>query len=134
MDIKKIKEREQPYREGVWIDVIPNLDDVRLLVRPITAPEMLRTTWRLMREAPAEDREPDGSLKVEAQAAIDREVLAVSGLLGWENILNGKKAVEYSVEKARELMEYDAIESGARYACAMAQAKIDEKREALAKN
>ncbi|MEO1948479.1 hypothetical protein [Thioclava sp.] len=134
MDLNKIKNREQPYREGMWIDGIPNLDDVRLLVRPITSPEVLRVTWRLMREAPKEGRTANGGLTPEAQTEIDREVLACAGLLGWENLLDGKKPIKFSVEKARDLLSLDAIFEGTRYACAMAQTKVDEQRDALAKN
>lgn len=133
MDFSAIKAADDRDRDGVWVGDLPGLGDVRLLVRPLGSPRVLRELGRQERRAGDDDR-TDGRLTDDAAARIDREILSGAVLLGWENLTEDGEPVPFSRETALEFMAAELFESAVRVAAIKAGAKAAAKTEALEKN
>lgn len=104
MDIGNIRRDVAKIEQGDWVDDIPGMGDLRLLVRGMSAPEVIAHQSALSRSAPAHKRNRDNSLTVEASTEIMALTIAEKVLLGWENLECDGEQVEFSVDLAKQFM------------------------------
>lgn len=134
MDIATIRAVDAADAEGVWVDGLPGLGDVRLLVRPAASPRILREVGMLSRAATAEDRDESGMLTAEADARIDRDVMLSAVLLGWDRLTDKGVPIAFSRQHAEEFLAVETFASAVRIATIRAAAKTKKIAEDLEKN
>lgn len=129
MDIDALKEDHEKHADGEWIGDIPGLGDVRLRVRPMTHPRVVRASGRSYRIASA-----GKPMTEEAEEKLDREIIAKYVLTGWEGLTQKGKPLKFSPEKALELMGLDKFDMGVRVAMSRAGIEQEAAEDALEKN
>lgn len=129
MDIAALKKADEDGRDGEWVGDLPGLGDIRLRVRPLTHPRVMRAMGRARRKV--SDGKP---LTEQQEEQVDREVMLSAVLTGWENMTSGKKPVEFTAERAAELMALETFESAVRIAMHRLTEQKAAAQEALEKN
>lgn len=129
MDIDALKEDHEKHADGEWIGDIPGLDGVRLRVRPLSHPRVVRQSGRAFRNASG-----GKPLTDEAEDKLDREIIAKHVLTGWEGLTQKGKPLKFSPEKALELMGLDKFDMGVRVAMSRAGIEQEAVEDALEKN
>lgn len=102
MDIQSIKKDSAAIAEGQWVESIPGMGDLRLKVRGSSATHVMAVRSSKQRNAPNEDRAPDGSLTVLANLRIETEVLHEAVLLDWDGLTDGGLPVKYDAALAKD--------------------------------
>ena len=137
MDIKKIKKDSAKLAEGVWVKDIPDMGDLRLLVRGMSAPIVRDTRSRLERAVPAEERNRDGTLQSAAAMRIMGELALEAILLDWDGLSDDGKPVEYKKALAREWLtnpDYESFLDAVVWAARVVERDTTETQEAVAGN
>ena len=129
MDIDDIKKADAETADGAWVGDLPGMGDVRLRVRPLTHPRVVRFSGRAFRIAGA-----GKPLSADAEDTVERDVLASVVLTGWEGLTAKKKPLKFNRETALELLKLDTFEAAVRTAMYRAGAAADKTHEALEKN
>lgn len=102
MEVKDLKSNSAAIAEGQWVGDIPDMGNLRVLVRGLSSPAVASARARKERIAPRKDRNRDGSLKTAVALQIAAEVLHESVLLDWDGITNEGKPVPYDVKLAKQ--------------------------------
>lgn len=102
MEIQSLKKDSAAIAEGQWVDGIPGMGELRLKVRGASANAVMEVRARKQRNAPSEDRAPDGSLTVKGALRIETEVLHEAVLLDWDGLTDGGKPVKFDTALAKE--------------------------------
>lgn len=134
MEISDLRKRDTAFTDGEWVGDLPGCGDMRVKVRALQSPQALSNWGRLARAASSDQREADGSLTPEAQAALDRQVLVESVLLDWDGLTDNGDPVPYSKETALEFVHVGLFEAAVRYAAAKVSNEIADQKEALSGN
>ncbi|MFC3628198.1 hypothetical protein ACFOM8_01925 [Paracoccus angustae] len=141
MDIDALKKADADAADGEWVGDLPGLGDIRLRVRPLTHPRVLRAYGRFRRKVAADQMTVDKDGKAipspltdEQEDQVDRDVMLAAVLTGWENVTSGKKPVEFTQERAAELLAVEVFEAGVRTAMYSVTEKQAAAQKALEKN
>jgi hypothetical protein len=134
MEIGDLRKRDTEFTDGEWVGSLPGCGDMRVKVRALQSPQALSTWGRLARAAPNDQREADGSLTVDAQADIDRQVLVEAVLLDWDGLTDNGEPVSFSKETAQEFVQVGLFEAAVRYAAAKVSNDLADKKESLSGN
>lgn len=134
MDIGALKKADAEAAEGVWVGDLPDMGDVRLRVRPMTHPRVMRAMGRARRAAAADIPEGQAGLSDAQEEQIDRDVMASVALVGWENLTSDGEPVPFSAELAAEFMRVETFEAAVRIAMSRALQDKLLARKALVKN
>ena len=102
MEIKDLKRNSGMIAKGQWIGEIPDMGDLRLLVRGLTSPSVSALRAQKERSVPRKHRQRDGSLKMETALRISSELLHEVVLLDWDGITMDGKPVKYDATLAKE--------------------------------
>lgn len=129
MDIDALKKADADAADGDWVGDLPGLGDIRLRVRPLTHPRVLRAMGRARRKA--SEGKP---LTDQQEEQVDREVMASTVLTGWENMTSGGNPVEFTPERAAELIAVETFEAGVRAAMYRLTEQQAAAQERLEKN
>lgn len=100
MEIKDLKKDSAKIAEGQWVQDIPDMGDLRLMVRGLSSPVVSAARSRKERSATRKERHRDGTLKHETAARITSELLAEVVLMDWDGITSGGKPVKYDAATA----------------------------------
>lgn len=120
MDLSEHKVDPQKREDGEWVDDIPEMGDLRLLVRG-SENKMWRKRFDVLVAAVPRKKKMNG-LDPEERDRITALLLAETCLLGWENLTIGGDVVPYSKDKAKELLtdpQWVAFRSAVSWAAAM---------------
>lgn len=138
MKLSEIKRDAAAITAGQWVTDIPEMDKLRLKVRGLSSPIVSALQSRLERAVPRKDRNPDGSLKPDAQRRISGQVLLEAVLLDWEGVdqENGKPQ-SYDATIAKTLLtdpDYLSFANAVAWAAQYADQTRKEVNEDLAGN
>ena len=136
MRLRDIAIDAHAIEQGEWVDDLPGLDGVRVLVRGIGNADYRRLQAKLMRKVtPAESI---NGMSPERGDEITTKLLAETVLLGWEGIEDDDGApLAYSKEKAVELLADPALRrfrDGVMFAATTVGERRAAQAEADAKN
>lgn len=137
MDISTIRRDTGKIEAGEWVSDIPNMDDVRLRVRGLTAPIVVALRSKMERKVGRSGRERDGQLKPDVGLTVLGDVLAEAVLLDWEGITIDGKPVPYSKELAKKWLtsrEYMVFADGVTWAAQYVDRSVAEVAEAVTGN
>ncbi len=131
---------ERDYNEvesGSWVKDIPGAGDLELKVRGLSAEEVISYRASRERAVPRKDRNPDGSLKMNAGYQVLCDTLVEKVLLDWKNLTEDGKQVKYSKEVAKKLMankRFRPFHDAVVYAASVVDQGQDAEREEAAGN
>lgn len=137
MDINSLKRDSSAVSEGVWVDEIPQMGDLRLKVRGFTSREVMECRSAKERNVPITDRNRDGSILIETGMRITREIMLEAILLDWGKIEDGGAEVEYTKKQAEAWLldiDYTPFADAVAWAASYVDRLRDENRKAAAKN
>lgn len=100
MEISSLKRDSSKIRAGQWISDIPGMGDLRLKVRGMTSQDYIQTLNRKQRAVPRNQRERDGSLKLEDALRTQGEAMHEAVLIDWDGLTNDGEAVPYDSDIA----------------------------------
>lgn len=105
MKLGALKTDLAKVEQGMWIDNIPDMGDLRLKVRPIGNPDYRRVYGQLVDSTPRDKKRGGMVTDFDARQSIAGRALADTVLLGWDG-LEGDDGMPlpYSPAKAKELM------------------------------
>lgn len=131
MDIDQLKSVSTQNQEGEWVDDLPTLPGVRLLMAASVSQsgmshlgrQLRKSEYQTIDEAPAEwlDR-------------MNAEALIMHALRDWEGFTQGDQPVQFSVETALQMLDVQPFVLAVMHASYQVDAKARERLEALAKN
>lgn len=133
-EIADIKDRNELLADGIWIEQVPNLGNVRLKVRPLNSPIVVMALSREQRNIAPDELNQHGQIPWEVQEEIDRLVLCSAALLDWDNLTDGGQPVPFSQEQALEWAQIESFWLGLKYAVRLADRRIEKQAGALEKN
>lgn len=105
MEIKSLFQTEsqiQARENGVWVDNIPNMGDMRLKVRSLKSRYVRNLYETKARKVPRNMRDQNGELLLSERERIGAELLFEAVLLDWDGLTDEGKALKYSPKLARE--------------------------------
>lgn len=102
MDLGEHKIDIAKREDGEWVDEIPEMGDLRLLVRGSDNKQWRKRFDALVAAVPRKKR--INGLDPDERDRINAILLRDTCLLGWENLSIGGVPVPYSKEKANELL------------------------------
>lgn len=104
MKLAAIKMNLAKVEEGIWIDNIPDMGDLRLKVRPIGNPDYRRVYSQLFKAVPRSQKR-GGEVDFDVSQQITARALADTVLLDWDGIEDDNgKPLPYSPETAKKLL------------------------------
>lgn len=105
MELKSLVRDRALVESGQWVEDIPNMGDLRLKVRGMSAEEAISYRASLERAVPRNERLRDGNLKPDAAYRVLCQVLLEKVLINWDGITDDGKPVPYSKETAKAWFE-----------------------------
>lgn len=101
MELSNMKRDSRQVEGGRWIDEIPGMGDLRLRVRGLSSPQVSSLRSRKLRRVTKDEKQSDGSVKMEVELRVFGEVLHEAVLLEWENLTDKGKDVPFDSDLAR---------------------------------
>lgn len=130
MDISALKRDAKAVSEGRWISDIPGLGSVEICARGMSSPEVIAARAAKARRIPRDQREEDGSLKLEDEARIMREILSEAVFIDVRGLVDDGKPVTADQIKVWLLdADYEPLADAVFYAAQM----VDRTKAATAK-
>lgn len=137
MDVSATKRNAKAVEDGQWVSDIPEMGDLRLKVRGLTSPTVVKSRDQKIRAEPKENRLRDRSLTYEANLRVLQEVLCEVVLLDWENLTDKGEPVAYSAELAKALLidpDYQPFADAVVWAASVVDNSVEEAKEQSGKN
>lgn len=137
MKLSSLKVNSAAIQKGRWIDDLPDLGDIRVLVRGLNNPDYRRLQQKMVRALPPNKRR-NGAVDPQEMDRITGVCLARHALLDWQNVEDdGGNALPYSKEQAEEFMsnpDYRKFRDGVFIAASQVEEEDEEDNEATEKN
>jgi hypothetical protein len=138
MKLGSLKTDLAKVEQGMWIDNIPDMGDLKLHVRPIGNPDYRRVYGQLVDGTPRDKKRGGQVTDFETRQNIAGRALADTVLLGWENLEGDDgKPLAYDAAKAKELLldpEMTAFRDAVAWAATVASEQSIGNAEANAGN
>lgn len=111
MDIKSIKRDPKKIDDGQWVSDIPDMGDLRLKVRGMSAVTVRDTRSKLERAVPKEHRRRDGSLTAAAGMSVLGQTAFEAILQDWDGLTEDGKPIPYTRALAKEWLTNPEFEA-----------------------
>jgi hypothetical protein len=102
VELSKLRVDVEKIEQGEWIGDIPGLGDIKLHMRGARNADWIALNRRLLAELPATRFGIEVSR--EDQDRINVELLVETSLIGWSGLTDNGKPLEFSKDKARQLL------------------------------
>lgn len=102
MKLKALKTDLAKAEQGIWVDNIPDMDDLRLKVRPAGNPDFRRVYSQLSDKVPRHQKRGGVIIDHDVKSSVMARALADTVLMGWENFEGDDgKPLAYTPELAK---------------------------------
>lgn len=136
MKLSEIKVDATAVESGQWIGDIPEMGNLRLLVRGLNNSDYKRMSAKLYAATPRAER-PGGRLTPEAGEKLQARCLAATVLIDWDGLEDDNGPVAFASDLALKLLldpSYAAFRDGVVWAATQVGAGRAEDAEEAAKN
>lgn len=125
MKLGSIKTDLAKVEQGMWIDSIPDMGDLRLKVRPIGNPDYRRVYGQLVESTPRDKKRGGMVTDFDTRQQIAGRALADTVLLGWEGLEgDDNQPIPYDAATAKKYLldpEMVAFRDAVTWAATVAQ-------------
>lgn len=137
MEVSGLKRDSSQVATGQWVDDIPNMGELRLLVRGLSCPQARTLRDRKERKVDRSNRDRDNTILPATRDRILSEVLHEVVLLDWEGITDNGEPVPYSKELAEKWLtdpDYTSFQDAVTWAALVVDRGSRDAQEVLEKN